>query len=225
MTAQNSEIPNYYNAAVQFYNNEIEAIGTRTSTFFLTQSILIAALVIILTNQETSSAAFSIIAVGIILIGFIFCALHTRAGWSGAKGAFTWRRYILHLENKDKGAPWQWFTENVDSKPKDTKDNNSLCQLIKEGNLVKYPPLPSMWVFSPLLFLFLWLGAFIYTIIKYGMESCHQAPSCLTILFIIASVFTLIASILAMCLIYKSLKAWQYPPEIKECANTATTPK
>ena len=225
MAAQNSRKQNYYNAAVQFYNNEIEAIGTRTSTFFLTQSILIAALVIIFTNPEEPPAAFSIIAMGIILIGFMFCALHTRAGWSGAKGAYTWRKYMLRLEKGNKTTPWNWFTENVDSKPTETKDNKSLCQIIKEGNLVKYLPFPSMWVFSPCLFLFLWLGAFIYTIIKYGMESCHQAPSCLTILFIIASVFTLIASILAMCLIYKSLKAWQYPPEIKECANTATTPK
>ena len=232
MAAQNSgqhsplepdDVRNYYNAAVQFYNNEIEAIGTRTSAFFLTQSILIAALVIILTNQEKAPAAFGIIVMGIILIGFMFCALHTRAGLAGAKGAYTWRKYMLYLESghKKTSSPWKWFTEKVDSTPKDTKDNNSLCQSIeelwqsiKEGNLVKYLPFSSTWVFSPFLFLLLWLGAFIYTIIKYGMVSCHHAPSYLTILFIIISVITLLALKFAICFICRSFKSWRHPPEM-----------
>ena len=127
MTTQNLEqspslepedIRNYYNAGIQQYSNEFRTLGERANAFLLTQSILIAALVLIFTNLKEAPIPFGLVAMGIILIGISFCILQIRAGRSGAYSAYAWRKYLLHLENKHTDALWNWFEKYFEDKSK-----------------------------------------------------------------------------------------------------------
>jgi len=207
-----AETHNYYNAAVQLHNNEFRTLGERANTFLLTQSIFIAGLVLLLINLKKVPIAFDIIAMGIIVTGVMFCLLHIRAGRSGAIAAYGWRKYMLHLEKRynypDK--PWRRFSEYTYKKDKPTNCclkklwRKYLSWLTKEGDFVKCLPLPSIWLFSPIMFLVVWTGSACI----YGFIKNNEVPLWLFILFAVVMAFSLS---LAGYLVHQSCKAWRYP--------------
>jgi len=202
-----------YNAALQLHNNEFRTLGDRANTFLLTQSILFAALILILVNYGNVPIPLDITIMGIILLGILFCMLYIRAGRSGAYAAYGWRKYLLHLENKHPDAPWNWFSEYFENKTKKAKEANRcitkfyrehLWWITDEGHLAKCLPLPSSWLFSTSAFLVVWTVATAYT---YKYLDAHTTQSLRIPFVVIAGIFI----ILAVVLICQAWKAWQKP--------------
>ena len=162
-------LENNYSAGIQQYNNEFRTLGERANAFLLTQSILVAALVLIFINLKEAPVPFGIVAMGIILIGIAFCILQIRAGRSGAYSAYAWRQYLLYLENKHPDAAWNWFAKYFECKTKKAEKEAKCCVtkflmkklpwVIDEGALAKCLPLPGFWVFSTIAFLAVWTGS------------------------------------------------------------------
>lgn len=204
-----------YNAAIQLHNNEFRTLGDRANTFLLTQSILFAALILILVNYGNVPIPLDIIIMGVILLGILFCMLYIRAGRSGAYTAYAWRKYLLHLENKHPDAPWNWLSEYFENKTKKAKEANCcitkfyrehLLWITDEGHLAKCLPLPNSWLFSTSLFLVVWAAATAYT---YIVLDAHTTQSLRIFFVVIAG----IAIIFAVILICQGYKAWRKPYE------------
>jgi hypothetical protein len=138
---------NWYNAAVQFYNQGLNNISQKTSAFLVVQSILIVALATFLTNADRFPYAIIAILWGITLLGSFFCILHSGSGRSGAKAAFTWRQYMFKLEKSVQEAPWTTF-----------KKSSGGSQL----SFLKRAPWPAAWIFIPLAFSIVWVCVSVY---------------------------------------------------------------
>jgi len=223
MAAQNSEkhpplelgdIRDYYNAGIEQYSNEFRTLGERANAFLLTQSILVAALVLIFTNLKEAPIPFGLVAMGIILLGIFFCMLYIRAGRSGAYSAYAWRKYLLHLENENPDAPWNWFAKYFKGKTEKVKKEAKCCvtkylmkhrpEAIDEGALAKYLPLPNSWLFSTSAFLAVWTGS--TCIYRFIPNDELPLP-----LFIIFAIITGLLIIFALYLLCQAWKEWKNP--------------
>ena len=218
-----------YNVALQLYNNEFRALGERANSFLFPQSIFVAALLLIFTNLKNAPIAFDVIALGIITIGILFCALYLRAGLLGAQAAYTWRRYMRRLEKKPQDTPWEWFRKASEDIPQKTESKSFWTQLWwsltnKKGDLLDKLPLPNSWLFSPLIFLFVWTCAYIYIFIGYlinyriahyntGLLQYYKSPLWLFIPSIVIVAILLIYS--GWC-VRQNWKAWHYPDNSKK---------
>ncbi|MDD4876302.1 MAG: hypothetical protein PHQ86_04125 [Dehalococcoidales bacterium] len=196
-----------YNAALQFYNSEFRTLGERTNIFLLSQSIFIAAIILLLNIYNNKNYEILTIPVmGIILTAILFCSLQIRAGRSGAESAFAWREYMLTLEKSVDHAPWQQFSKEFSNyfKFKDKK----LGWIKYSGPLVECLPLPSGWFFTPLIFILFWIGSFIYILITYF----GKADLCLEFwIVIILGLIILHLLFLSIYLLRLNYLAWQHP--------------
>ena len=180
-----------YNAAVQLHNQEFRALGERTTAFLIAQSILVAAFVHILTGRGHFPIAFEVIALGIIVIGILYCVLHYLAGQSGSQAAFRWRQYMMrHIENNDQDAPWNWFYDHCEHTHEGERHRNILARLLCEKCLLKRRPLPTAWLISPAIFFMAWIAAIISIIWKLGLPlPCTIA---LTVLFAAGALYSIL---------------------------------
>jgi hypothetical protein len=174
-----------YNAAVQFYIDEIRSLGERTNAFLIVQSILVAAFVHIIISRASFPTAFGLIALGISAVGVLFCVLHYLAGRTGSHGASKWRRYMRRIiEKKQPDAPWEWFY----------RDSEHSCWY---KYLYARRPFPSSWLMSPAIFLLVWACAISYTVTS--PDFCLNLSQHQTLALIIASVLAIV--LLVCCFI------------------------
>lgn len=148
-----------YSAAIQFHNNEFRTLGERTVAFLIIQSILVAALVHVITIpvpvlRQTFAYAFYPVAFGICTLGILFCVLHYVAGLVGSKTALRWRQYMQGIENNQQD-PWKSFFNKCSE---------------HEKSLFKSLPLPGSWLFSTAIFLWAWFAAVTYLVLRYMPE-------------------------------------------------------
>jgi hypothetical protein len=213
-----------YNAAVQFYNQEIKTLGDRTQAFLIVQSILVAALVALFAYQENFPIAFDFFAFGFILAGILYCLLQSQAGMSGAQAAFRWRQYMFDIENNQRDAPWNSIYEHCPHTCRGRGMRRLCTQLTCEGCLLERPPLPSAWLISPSIFIVLWSGASLYLIISYIFakrigESCyHLTPVWLFIIFALVALGFLSFTIYT---IIRNFNDWRNQARIRQ-ANPPT---
>lgn len=139
-----------YNAALELHNHEFRTLGERSSLFAVIQSILISGLALTIIGQEVFGYIFPYTVPGISLIGAIICLIQYKSGLSGSENAFLWRQYMLSIENDTCDAPqnnmpWHWFQHRY-SNP----------------GLFKKFPLPSVWLYTPTVFMVVWFLASAY---------------------------------------------------------------
>lgn len=149
-----------YNAAVQFRNEEFRTLGQRVNAFLITQSILVAAFVYMVTSQNLVAPEF--IAWGIILAGIWLCFFYCQAGRSGSQAAFKWREYMRHIENKESLTPWNWLYDHYKHKHGQDTRKNLVVRLICQKCWLERSPLPIAWLISPAIFWAVWAGATYY---------------------------------------------------------------
>lgn len=159
--------PESYNVALQLHNQEFRALGERTGAFLLIQSVLVAAFVTVLVSQNTFAYAFEFIALGIGLVGILYCIIHNHAGSSGSQAAFRWRQYLRSIENNQENTPWNWVYEHCPHTCHGRGIIRFLTQLRCERCLLEKSPLPTTWLVSPAIFLLAWIVALVYVIIWY----------------------------------------------------------
>lgn len=166
MTTENQEsreqlhLSERYNAAIQLHNQEFRTLGERNNAFLITQSILVAAFVYIVTSQNLVAPEF--IAWGIILAGIWLCCFYCQAGRSGSQAAFRWRQYMRRMENKQPLTPWNWVYDDSKHKHGQETRRNLLRRLTCERCLLERSPLPIAWLISTAIFLAVWGGATCY---------------------------------------------------------------
>jgi hypothetical protein len=136
-----------YNAAVQFYINEIRTLGERNNAFLIGQSILFVAFVALLTNSGIFPKMIAFIVMGISLVGAAFCILYHRSGKTGAYTALRWREYMLYIETNESNTPWNWFY----------KDGGKCYNC-----LLHRSPLPNTWITTPAIFSVIWALVSLY---------------------------------------------------------------
>lgn len=103
----------WYQTAAEFYGNEMATLGWRTNIFIVAQSILVGNFILLQVNRSrfiswAASNAFLVFAIGIALVGLLYCIVHYLSGKSAATAAEFWRAYICELEapNKTENNPW-----------------------------------------------------------------------------------------------------------------------
>jgi len=103
----------WYQTAAEFYGNEMATLGWRTNIFIVAQSILVGNFILLQVNRSrfiswAPSTAFLVFAIGIALVGFLYCIVHYFSGKSAARAAEFWRAYMYELEapNKPENNPW-----------------------------------------------------------------------------------------------------------------------
>ena len=190
----------WYSAAAQFYNQELSNIGQRTAAFLIVQSILLAAFVPLLTNQQQLPIAFDIVAVGITIVGSMFCIIHYQSGESGAQTAFVWREYLLDRENGHDDAPFHQFWELY-------------RQRLFSQSTAGRPPMPVAWLVTPAIFVVVWLCALGYVISNYvlaqgnvDLEPFHQVPCWL---FSILAFVAFLIIIVTVIMLFRGFRGWQ----------------
>jgi len=170
-----------YNAAAQFYYQELNMISQRTNAFLLTQSILLVVLATLLgIRGMLSSCALPYIVAGISLLGSFFCLLHYLAGHTGAMGASYWRRCMEELDL----SPTLW--SRVERVSVDMSRHEKcvrkiskwrkicrvmcwLCDLcnamLSWRSLLDKLPWPAAWLITPLMFSLVWVGVSVCALI------------------------------------------------------------
>lgn len=197
-----------YNAAIQLHNHEFGTFNGKNNAFVIVQSILIAAFVTLLVYKTSFPLAFDIVAIFIIMVGATYCFVHHRAGQSAAIAAFTWRQYLLTLENNQDLLPLTSFFGQYTH----THNTNWWSQLNCERCLLERLPLPSAWLLTPSLFLFWWLFILIYIVVNYSQGYIHptqvmyhQSPLWL---FILLGTFAFLGIGIAFGIISVSMQRW-----------------
>lgn len=183
-----------YNAAVQFYIQEFRTLGERTNAFLIVQSILVSAFVLVLIMEESHPYAFEFIVLGISVVGILYCFLHHRAGQSGSRTAFGWRQYMCHIENNEQNAPWNWLYAHIHD---------------SEKWLLKKHPLPSVWLFSPAIFLAVWLCASLYIPIRLIFDSSYHLTICCFPLVLSLSIIATLFALGALGFVIWRIKIWR----------------
>jgi len=192
-----------YNAALELHNHEFRTLGERSNLFAVIQSILISALVLIMIGQEEFGYVFPYTVAGISLVGAIICFLHYKSGLSGSENAFLWRQYMLSIENDvsdtpPDNMPWKWFHDKYRG----------------PGSLKKFP-LPTAWLFTPTIFMFVWFLASAYIPVRIWFDISFASSSIRQVAFIISIAISVSVLILLLFFIIQSAKyLW--------CANKFT---
>ena len=181
----------YYNVALELHNHEFRTLGERSSLFTVIQSILITALTLIITGQWVFGYIFPYTVPGISLVGAIICFIQYKAGLSGSENAFLWRQYMLSIENNSSDEPqddmpWHWFCNRYTG----------------PGSLKKFP-LPSVWLYTPTIFMFVWFGASAYVPIRVFFDPSFASSSNRQIAVIISIVISAIVFILLIFFIIR----------------------
>lgn len=103
----------WYQTTAEFYKEEMATLGWRTNVFIVAQSILVGGFILLLTNRSdfiklAPPNSFLWFAIGIALVGFLYCIVHYFSGKSAATAAEFWRAYMYELEapNKPENNPW-----------------------------------------------------------------------------------------------------------------------
>lgn len=93
-------------------------LGWRTNVFIVAQSILVGSFILLLVNRShflswAPANAFLVFAIGIALVGLLYCIVHYLSGKSAATAAEFWRAYMYELEeemmgrgNSEVDTPW-----------------------------------------------------------------------------------------------------------------------
>lgn len=178
----------YYNIALELHNHEFRTLGERSSLFAVIQSILISALALIITGQWLFGYIFPYTVPGISLVGAIICFIQYKSGLSGSENAFLWRQYMLSIENNSSdrpkdNMPWHWFYDRYSG----------------PGSLKKFP-LPSVWLYTPTIFMFVWFGASAYIPIRIFLDTSFASTSNRQIALIISIIIS--ASVLILLLFF-----------------------
>lgn len=177
----------WYQTAAEFYKNEMATLGWRTNVFIVAQSILVGGFILLLVNRLSSSIPFPknvFLLFGIATVGFLYCVVHLRSGWSASKAAAFWRAYMYELEedsrktegNLEVGAPWhalckyyrekrhelRWFKRCRQQKKWEKLFMR--CKQIKalplhERDLLNREPGPASWFILPAISGLAWLIA------------------------------------------------------------------
>lgn len=168
----------YYNAAMELHNHEFRTLGERSSLFAVIQSILISALALIITGQWMFGYIFPYTVPGISLVGAIFCLIQYKSGLSGSENAFLWRQYMLSIECDARdippnNMPWHWFYHRY-SNP---------------GLLRKFP-LPSVWLYTPTVFMFVWSCASAYIPLRISFDTTFALSSNRQVALIISAIIS-----------------------------------
>ena len=166
----------YYNAALELHNHEFRALGERSSLFAVIQSILISGLALTITGQGVFGYIFPYTVPGISLVGAVICLIQYRSGLSGSENAFLWRQYMLGIENDTCDAPrnnmpWNWFYHRY-SNP----------------GLLKQFPLPSVWLYTPTVFMVVWSFASAYIPIRILFDASFTLTSNRQVALIISAI-------------------------------------
>jgi len=159
------------------------------------------AFVTLLVSKTSFPWAFDIIALFIVLLGALYCLLHNRAGQSAAQAAFRWRQYIMNLEIDENNPPMTTFMR-LYTHTHIPVDAGRLrvwwSQLNCEGCVLERLPLPSAWLFTPILFLAWWFLSLIYIVcnraqgcIHPALVQYHQSPLWLFTIFAAIAVFAI----------------------------------
>jgi len=149
-----------YNAAVQLHNQEFRTLGERNNAFLIAQSILVVALVTLLTYQHLFPLALEFFIWGISIVGSLFCLFHHLAGRSGSQAAFRWRQYMSLLETGQTDTPWKQFYEYCEDEHKKhgkARIKNLWTRLQCDRCLLERSPLPTAWITTPAIFAAIWV--------------------------------------------------------------------
>ena len=175
----------YYNAALELHNHEFRTLGERSSLFAVIQSILISALALIITGQWVFGYIFPYTVSGISLVGAIICLIQYKSGLIGSENAFLWRQYMLSIEgdacDTPQNMPWHWFQHRY-SNP---------------GLLRKFP-LPSVWLYTPTVFMFVWFFASAYIPIRILFDTTFALSSNRQVVLIISAIISISVVILLL---------------------------
>jgi hypothetical protein len=154
-----------YKMAAESYHNEIRTLGERNNFLLIVQSILIAAGTWTFTQQTNFPFIFPFIVTGIILLGSTFCYLQHKSGQVGALSAFMWKQYMRHLEKSTTNMLWDWadYFSNVLERGKGTSSISKF--------LLQRAPLPSAWLFFPLIFSVVWVIASLYIPVRFILDT------------------------------------------------------
>jgi len=174
----------YYNAALELHNHEFRTLGERASLFTVIQSILISALALIIIGQEVFGYIFPYMVPGISLVGAIICFIQYKSGLSGSENAFLWKQYMLSIENDayntiQDNMPWHWFYHRY-SNPR----------------LLKKFPLPSVWLYTPIIFMVVWFFASAYIPIRIQFDTTFALSSNQQVALIISAIISVSVLIL-----------------------------
>lgn len=178
-----------YNAAVQFYNQELNAIGQRNAAFLIVQSILIAAFATLLVNANQLPWALAIFIWVITVGGSLFCLFHQITGESGANAASKWREYMRFVEGAQENTPWSkfdQFSETYHRRHIQMRQEGKLWSRCKstymrlrcDKCLVQRLPLPHTWITIPAIFASGWVFAAVYITTRLFMKDdpLHTNP-------------------------------------------------
>jgi hypothetical protein len=181
----------YYNTALELHNHEFRTLGERSNLFAVIQSILISASALIIIGQREFGYIFPYTVSAISLVGAIICFLQYKSGLSGSENAFLWRQYMLSIEShasdrpKDN-MPWHWFYRRYSG----------------PGTLNKFP-LPSVWLYTPTLFMFVWSGVSAYIPIRIWFDTTFATSSNRHLTLILSAVIGAIILILLLFFIVR----------------------
>lgn len=176
----------YYNAALELYNHEFRTLGERSSFFVVIQSILISALALTITGQGVFGYIFPYTVPGMSLVGAIICLIQYKSGLSGSENAFLWRQYMLSIENDvcdtpQNDMPWHWFQRRYSN-----------------HGLFKKFPLPSVWLHTPTLLMFVWFLASAYIPIRIWFDTTFALSSNRQVALIISAIIFFSVAILLL---------------------------
>lgn len=173
-----------YKTAVDLYICSIRALEQRSMAFLIVQSFLVAGYVGLLIQDKNSLEGFMW---GIIAIGIIICGSFFIAGKTTSLDASVWRSYMEMIESKESTAseeikpPWDYFGE--------TYRKRAGC--FTRTAIDKLPG-PTLWIWSPAVFLAAWTFALIMIFIDWqwpckwqGLHFLYIIP----VLIIIGSIF------------------------------------
>ncbi len=132
-----------YRAAVDLYTCSIRALEQRSMAFFIVQSLLAASYAALFGRVVQNSDA-TILMLGVALIGIAFCLLSYVAGRTVSQDAWIWMKCAQSIEERHEEGLWSCFREEA-----------SRFWLQKE--CTDRLPGPTLWLFSPALFLTAWL--------------------------------------------------------------------
>ena len=163
-----------YRTTVDLYICSIRALEQRTMAFLIVQSLLAAGYAALLSRYGENPNVTPLLMSGVILIGIAFCFVLYAAGRTVAQDALIWMKCMQSMEGNDKDEPWSCFHQYG-------------SRFSLQRHCLNRPPGPTLWIYSPALFLAAWACAFV---------ALHKFP-CWG--YIVALLLTAIVVIVAYC--------------------------
>lgn len=194
----------WYRAATELYTSSLRALEQRNMAFLFTQSLLVGAFAILLSNFASPKVYDMFIPLlGITIIGLALGIVYFVGHETVSKDTAFWRAYLRWLEDRIKPqngvtkccSPWKLCYEY--SKAKDSQNCWS------RGYAMERLPGPILWLVSPAVFLIVWIFCFWWVIQVY----CQSFNVCY---------FWVVSIVLALIVIVVTARRWRKKEHIHQ---------